>query len=123
LYVRRSLLGSPTRPEESWSWCWPDFRPPIIYGRNGIRSAASYGARDHRPRARAAVERLADREAIIVTEIPYQTNNAKLIERTLIWRDKRLEGLRPVTVLTAGMDSHRAEEDEPAQVVLNNSTN
>ncbi len=36
----------------------------------------------------------ADREAIIVTEIPYQANKAKLIERIAeLVRDKRLEGI------------------------------
>jgi DNA gyrase subunit A len=61
----------------------PDFPTAgIIYGRSGIAQAYSTGRGRFVMRARAAIETLnKDRQAIIVTEIPYQVNKARLIER------------------------------------------
>ena len=104
----------------------PDFPTAgFIYGRNGIRSAYHTGRGIIVLRARAAVERLGrDREAIIVTEIPYQTNKAKLIERIAdLVRDKRLEGisdLRDESDREGMRIVIELKKDEPAQVVLNN---
>ena len=104
----------------------PDFPTAgFIYGRNGIRSAYHTGRGIIVLRARAAVERLGrDREAIIVTEIPYQTNKAKLIERIAdLVRDKRLEGisdLRDESDREGMRIVIELKRDEPAQVVLNN---
>ena len=74
----------------------PDFPTAgFIYGRSGIRTAYSTGRGVITMRARAAIEKLTrDREAIIVTQIPYQVNKAKLVERIAeLVRDKRIEGL------------------------------
>jgi len=104
----------------------PDFPTAgFIYGRSGIRSAYQTGRGIIVLRARAAIEKLSrDREAIIVTEIPYQTNKAKLIERIAdLVRDKRLEGisdLRDESDREGMRIVIELKKDEPAQVVLNN---
>jgi DNA gyrase subunit A len=76
----------------------PDFPTGgFIYGREGIRNAYETGRGMITMRARAAIERIgraADRMAIIVTEIPYQVNKAKLQERIAeLINDKKLEGI------------------------------
>ena len=104
----------------------PDFPTAgFIYGRAGIRSAYQSGRGIIIMRARAAIERLGrDREAIIVTEIPFQTNKAKLIERIAeLVRDKRLEGisdLRDESDREGMRIVIEIKKDQPAQVVLNN---
>ena len=61
----------------------PDFPTAgFIYGRSGITEAYRTGRGRFMMRAKAAIEHLTkDKDAIIVTEIPYQVNKAKLIER------------------------------------------
>ena len=67
----------------------------IILGRSGIRSAYLTGRGSVVTRARAQIEQIRkDREAIIVTEIPYQVNKSTLIERMAeLVRDKKIEGI------------------------------
>jgi DNA gyrase subunit A len=67
----------------------------IILGRSGIRSAYLTGRGSVVTRARAQIEQIRkDREAIIVTEIPYQVNKSTLIERMAeLVRDKKVEGI------------------------------
>jgi DNA gyrase subunit A len=61
----------------------PDFPTGgFIHGRGGITEAYRTGRGRFMMRAKAAIEHLTkDKEAIIVTEIPYQVNKARLIER------------------------------------------
>ena len=61
----------------------PDFPTAgIIHGRSGIFEAYRTGRGRFIMRARAAIENISkDKQAIIVTEIPYQVNKARLIER------------------------------------------
>jgi DNA gyrase subunit A len=61
----------------------PDFPTAgFIYGRSGIRAAYENGRGRFLMRARAAIETInKERQAIIVTEIPYQVNKATLIKR------------------------------------------
>ncbi len=61
----------------------PDFPTGgFIHGRSGIRAAYTNGRGRFVMRAKAAIEHLTkDKEAIVVTEIPYQVNKSKLIER------------------------------------------
>ncbi|HEY1263762.1 MAG TPA: DNA gyrase subunit A, partial [Terriglobales bacterium] len=61
----------------------PDFPTAgVIHGRSGIFEAYRTGRGRFMMRAKAAIENLTkDRQAIVVTEIPYQVNKAKLIER------------------------------------------
>jgi DNA gyrase subunit A len=74
----------------------PDFPTAgIIHGRAGIRQAYQTGRGQLTMRARATIERQGkDRDVIIVTEIPYQVNKARLIEKIAeLVNEKRLEGI------------------------------
>ncbi len=74
----------------------PDFPTGgSILGRAGIRAAYATGRGSVIMRAKVAVEELRkDREALIVSEIPYQVNKATLIERIAeLVREKRIEGI------------------------------
>ncbi|HVR27988.1 MAG TPA: DNA gyrase subunit A [Thermoanaerobaculia bacterium] len=74
----------------------PDFPTGgTIHGRAGIRSAYATGRGTIQVRARAEIEDMkGDRQAIVVTEIPYQVNKVRLIERIVeLVREKKLEGI------------------------------
>jgi len=74
----------------------PDFPTAgVIHGLDGIRAAYESGRGIIQVRARAEIEEIADdREAIIVTEVPYQVNKKKLLERIAqLVRDKKLTGV------------------------------
>ncbi|MBO6719732.1 MAG: DNA gyrase subunit A [Rhizobiaceae bacterium] len=77
----------------------PDFPTGgIVLGRSGIHSAYSTGRGSILMRAKVAVEPIrGDREAIIVTEVPYQVNKAGMIEKMAeLVRDKRIEGISDI---------------------------
>jgi DNA gyrase subunit A len=74
----------------------PDFPTGgLILGRSGIHSAFKTGRGSVVMRARTYVEEIrANREAIIVTEVPYQVNKSTLMEKIAeLVRDKKLEGI------------------------------
>lgn len=74
----------------------PDFPTgAIIMGRSGIRAAYHTGRGKIIMRARAEIEEEANgRQKIIVTEIPYQVNKARLVEKIAeCVKDKRIEGI------------------------------
>ncbi len=74
----------------------PDFPTAgIILGRGGIRLAYTTGRGSILMRGRATIEEIRkDREAIIITEIPYQVNKASLVEKIAdLVREKRVEGI------------------------------
>ena len=75
----------------------PDFPTGgFILGRDGIREAYASGRGIIQTRARALVEkdRRTGRESIIVNEIPYQVNKAKLIEKIAeLVKEKKIEGI------------------------------
>jgi DNA gyrase subunit A len=74
----------------------PDFPTSgIILGRSGIRSAFETGRGSILVRARAEIEDIRkDRQAIIITEIPYQVNKSTLLERIAeLVRAKEVEGI------------------------------
>ena len=74
----------------------PDFPTRgYIYGRGGIREAYTTGRGIITLRAKAHVEKMrGGREAIIITELPYQVNKASLIEKIgELMRDKKIEGI------------------------------
>jgi DNA gyrase subunit A len=75
----------------------PDFpTAAFIYGTKGIRDAYATGKGLLRLRARALVEPhpRTDREAIVVTELPYAVNKAKLVEEiAALVRDRKIEGI------------------------------
>lgn len=77
----------------------PDFPTgATIHGLEGIRSAYETGKGIVSMRAKATIEPLrGDRESIIVTEIPFQVNKARLIERIAeLVRDGKIEGISEI---------------------------
>jgi DNA gyrase subunit A len=74
----------------------PDFPTAgLIMGRSGIRSAYLTGRGSIVMRCRHKIEEIRkDRDAIVVTEIPYQVNKARLLERIAeVVREKLVEGI------------------------------
>jgi len=75
----------------------PDFPTGgIIYGTDGIKEAYKNGRGIIRVRARVVVEtdKRTQRETIVINELPYQVNKAKLIEKIAeLVRDKQIEGV------------------------------
>jgi DNA gyrase subunit A len=73
----------------------PDFPTGgIIYGYEGVREAFKTGRGRIVMRAKVGFEELNGREAIIVTEIPYQVNKANMIKHTAdLVNDKKIEGI------------------------------
>jgi DNA gyrase subunit A len=104
----------------------PDFPTGgFILGRSGIYDAYTKGRGSLKLRAKAAIENTTkDRQAIIVTEIPYQVNKAKLIENAAsLVNEKRLEGISNIRDESdrEGMRIvFELKRDEQAEVVLNN---
>ena len=77
----------------------PDFPTgALLIGKQNARAALARGRGSILMRARCAVEEIRkDRDAIIVTELPYQVNKALLIERIAeLVRDKRVEGIADI---------------------------
>jgi DNA gyrase subunit A len=104
----------------------PDFPTGgFILGREGIRDYFTKGRGSLKLRARAATEKLGkDREAIIVTEIPYQVNKARLIEHAAaLVNEKKIEGISEIRDESdrEGMRIvFELKRGEQAEVVLNN---
>jgi len=103
----------------------PDFPTGgIILGRAGINSAYTTGRGSVIMRGRAAIEPMrGDREAIIITEIPYQVNKASMIEKMAeLVRDKRIEGISDLRD-ESDREGYRVvvelKRDAVADVVLN----
>jgi len=75
----------------------PDFPTAgFIHGLDGIHSAYSTGRGIIQVRARAEIEtdERNDRQAIVITEIPYQVNKSRLLERIAdLVRDKKVQGI------------------------------
>lgn len=104
----------------------PDFPTGgIIMGRLGVAEAYRTGRGRIVVRAKTEIEQMsANRSRIIVTEIPYQVNKARLVERIAeLVREKKLEGisdLRDETDRTGTRIVIELKRDVNAQVVLNN---
>ncbi|MFH1773710.1 MAG: DNA gyrase subunit A [Methanobacteriota archaeon] len=92
-----TLIGNPNASVEEMMEVikGPDFPTgAFIFGKSGIRDAYANGRGSIKLRARASVEKKKDREHIIVTELPYQVNKAKLLEDiAALVRDKKIEGI------------------------------
>ena len=104
----------------------PDFPTgAYIAGREGIEAAYRTGRGSFMMRANAAIEKVGkDRENIVVTEIPYQVNKSRLIERIAeLVQAKKIEGISDVRDESSreGMriviEIKRGEE---SQLILNN---
>src|SRR5690348_13437162 len=103
----------------------PDFPTgAFIIGKQAARAALARGRGSLLMRAKSHIEELRkDREAIIVTEIPYQVNKATMIERiSELVRDKRIDGIAD---LRDESDRHgmrvviELRRDASSEVVLN----
>lgn len=74
----------------------PDFPTAgLIIGKEGIRDAYATGRGSIKMRARTSIEKLSNgKSRIVVTELPYQVNKARLIEKIAdLVRDKTIEGI------------------------------
>jgi DNA gyrase subunit A len=126
------VLGTPDASEEELVGALlgivqgPDFpTAAFVHGRRGIEQAYRTGRGSIQMRARATIEDVGkDREAIVVTEIPYQVNKAKLVEKIgELVRDKKIDGISDLrdesdrSGMRIVIDLKRGEV---AQVVLNN---
>jgi DNA gyrase subunit A len=105
----------------------PDFPTAgIILGRDGIRKAYEEGRGNIQVRARASIEvhPKTERESIVVTEIPYMVNKAKLVEHIAeLVREKRLEGISDLRDESSREGMRiviELKRDAMGQVVLNN---
>lgn len=105
----------------------PDFPTAgLIMGRSGIRRAYETGRGSVLMRARAEIDVMKNgKERIIITEVPYQVNKARLIEKIAeLARDKKIEGiteLRDETSLKVGLRIViEVRKDANANVILNN---
>jgi DNA gyrase subunit A len=95
------LLNNPNAPLSKVMECvpGPDFPTGgFILGRGGIADAYSKGRGSIKMRAKVTTEKLGkDRESIIVTEIPFQVNKARLIENIAgLVNEKKIEGISDV---------------------------
>ena len=103
----------------------PDFPTGgIILGRSGIRSAYETGRGSVVMRGRVAVEEIRkDREALVISEIPYQVNKSSMVEKIAeLVREKRIEGISDIRD-ESDRDGMRVvvelRRDAVADVVLN----
>ena len=103
----------------------PDFPTGgYIYGREGIEQAYTSGRGSFQVRAKAAIEqRGKDRQDIVVTELPYQVNKARLIEHIAeLIQNKKIEGIADIRD-ESDRDGMRivveVKRDEEPQIVLN----
>src|SRR5689334_12876588 len=103
----------------------PDFPTgAYIYGRSGIEAAYTHGRGKFVMRAKAAITDLTQgRKAIIVTEIPYQVNKAKIVERIAqLVNDKIIDDISDVRD-ESGRDGMRIvvelKRGAEAQIILN----
>ncbi len=103
----------------------PDFPTGgIILGRGGIRNAYHTGRGSVVMRGKVAFETVRkEREAIIVSEIPYQVNKATMVERIAeLVRDKKIEGIADLRD-ESDRDGYRVvvelKRDAEREVVLN----
>lgn len=105
----------------------PDFPTyGIIMGRSGIRAAYGTGRGKITVRSRTEIEEAPNnRYKIIVTELPYQVNKARLIENIAdMVREKRLEGISNIEDHSSDREGMRIvidiKRDASPQIVLNN---
>jgi len=104
----------------------PDFPTgATIYGRQGIRDAYATGRGIIQIRAKAHIEaaKKSERQSIVITELPYQVNKARLIEKIAeLVKEKKIEG---ITEIRDESDREgmrvviEVKRDENAEVLLN----
>jgi DNA gyrase subunit A len=124
-----ALIANPDIAVEELMECIPapDFPTGgILYGLEGVREAYRTGRGSVQIRARAFIEKAkkGDRESIVITEIPYQVNKARLIEKIAdLARDKEIEEISDIRD-ESDRDGMRVvvelKKDAVSEVVLNN---
>ncbi|MDO4680964.1 MAG: DNA gyrase subunit A [Aerococcus sp.] len=104
----------------------PDFPTGgIVMGKSGIRKAYETGRGHIVLRAKVDIDQMANgKERLLITEIPYMVNKARLVERIAnLARDKRIDGITAVRD-ESGRDGMRivieCRKDASASVILNN---
>jgi DNA gyrase subunit A len=104
----------------------PDFPTgAYIYGRSGIKDAYRTGRGQFTMRAKAAIERpLKEKVQIVITEIPYQVNKSRVIERIAeLVQEKKIEGISDIRD-ESDRDGMRIvieiKRGEQPEVILNN---
>jgi len=104
----------------------PDFPTgAMVYGTKGIHEAYQNGRGIIRIRARVIIEKdkRTKRETIIVTELPYQVNKARLIEKIAgLMRNKQIEGIRYIRDESDREGMRIAlglKKDQIAEVIIN----
>ncbi len=104
----------------------PDFPTGAhIYGRQGIKEAYRTGRGSFTMRAKAAIERpTKDKQQIVITEIPYQVNKARTIERIArLVQDKKIDGISDIRD-ESDRDGMRIvielKRGEQPEIILNN---
>jgi DNA gyrase subunit A len=103
----------------------PDFPTAgYIYGREGIEQAYKTGRGSFQVRAKAAIEqRGKDRQDIVVSELPYQVNKARLIEHIAeLIQNKKIDGIADIRD-ESDRDGMRivieVKRDEEPEIILN----
>jgi len=103
----------------------PDFPTAgYIYGRDGIEQAYKNGRGSFQVRAKAAIEqRGKDRQDIVVSELPYQVNKARLIEHIAeLIQNKKIDGIADIRD-ESDRDGMRivieVKRDEEPEIILN----
>jgi DNA gyrase subunit A len=103
----------------------PDFPTGgYIYGREGIEQAYTNGRGSFQVRAKAAIEqRGKDRQDIVITELPYQVNKARLIEHIAeLIQNKKIDGIADIRD-ESDRDGMRivieVKRDEEPEIILN----
>jgi len=104
----------------------PDFPTgAYLYGKSGIKAAYERGRGQFTMRAKAAIERpTKDKQQIVITEIPYQVNKSKIIERIAqLVQEKKIEGISDIRD-ESDRDGMRIvvelKRGEQPEVILNN---
>jgi len=137
-FIENTLMGVDNQPPQTFSReaklkelirliPGPDFPTGgIIVGRRGIHEAFVSGRGSIQVRAKVEIEttKKGDREQIIVTEIPYQVNKARLLERIAeLVREKTIEGISDLRD-ESDRDGMRVvielKRGEVSEVILNN---
>ncbi len=137
-FIEHTLIGIDNQPPQTLSReaklkelirliPGPDFPTGgLIVGRRGIHEAYVSGRGGIQVRAKAEIEttKKGDREQIIVTEIPYQVNKAKLLERIAdLVREKTIEGISDLRDESDRQGMRiviELKRGEVAEVILNN---
>jgi len=123
----KALLANPniTLPEIMEHIKAPDFPTGgIIFGKKGIMDAYETGRGRIKVRAKTHIEQKAKKEVIVIDELPYQVNKARLIENVAnLVKDKMIEGVSEIRD-ESDRDGMRVvielKRDAISEIVLNN---